>query len=42
MVMPVVVVVMMTNRDHHLGLRRIGNREAEDEDQSEQILFHVC
>lgn len=35
------VVVMAGVYDHHnLRLRRIGNREAEDEDQSKQNLFH--
>jgi len=39
--MVIVMVVMMAMNDHYnLRLRRIRHCEAEDEDQSEQNLFH--
>ena len=37
----VVVMMMVVNYHHDLRLRRIGYCEAEDEDQSEQKLFHT-
>jgi hypothetical protein len=38
----VMMVVVMVVYDHHnLGLRRIGRRQAEDESESKQNLFHV-
>jgi hypothetical protein len=39
--MVMVVVMMVVNYHHDLRLRRIGYCEAEDEDQSEQKLFHT-
>jgi len=35
------VVVMVVNDHHNLRLRRIRRCEAEDEEHSEQILFHA-
>ena len=40
-VVMMVVVVMMGVYYHHLRLRRKRHREAGDENQSEQILFHT-
>jgi hypothetical protein len=41
LVMVVTVMVMAVNDYHNLRLRRIRYREAEDENQSEQNLFHT-
>jgi hypothetical protein len=42
MVMVMMMVVMVvTNRDNHLRLRRIGSCEAEYESQSKQNPFHI-
>ncbi len=38
--MMVVMVVVGMNNHHNLRLRRIGYREAEEEHESEQNLFH--
>jgi hypothetical protein len=40
-VVVVMVVVMVVYNHDHLRLRRIRHCEAEDENQSEQILFHA-
>jgi hypothetical protein len=41
MVLMVVVMMMVVYYDHYLRLHRIGRREAEDENQSKQNLFHA-
>jgi hypothetical protein len=41
MVPLMMVVVMGIDNDHYLRLRHVGNREAEDENQSGQRLFHL-
>jgi hypothetical protein len=40
-VVVVMMVVMVVNDHHNLRLRRIRRCEAEDEEHSEQILFHA-
>jgi hypothetical protein len=37
----VMMMVMVVNNHHNLRLRRIRNRETEDESHSEQIFFHA-
>jgi hypothetical protein len=37
----VVTVMAMMNHDDYLRLRRIGDCEAEDENEAEQNLFHA-
>ena len=39
--MVIVMVMVMAYFDHYLRLRRIGCREAEDESQCEENLFHA-
>jgi hypothetical protein len=41
MVMVMMVVVMRVDHNHQLRLRGKRHREAGDEDQSKQILFHA-
>lgn len=41
MVAVMTMVVMVVSRGHHLRLRRDRNRDAEDNNEPEQKLFHV-
>jgi hypothetical protein len=40
MMVVMMVMVMRMNDDHHLRLRRVGNREAEDKNESKQDFLH--
>jgi hypothetical protein len=40
MMMVMVMVMVRMNYHHNLRLRRIGNRETEEEDHAKEYLFH--